>query len=324
MTQNLYLGASLAPALQATTPAEVVAATATIYGTMLFTDFPSRAGALADEIATERPDLIGLQEVSQWVATPLDTGPTPPSLDFLDILQAQLAARNLNYVVAATAENATIGPVPLVAPPFGCGLTATDCVVSLHDRDVILVNGDTDGLTVSSAASGHFEAQATVVLPGASAPLSFDRGWVAIDADLDGAQFRFVNTHLEVEDRPSVQEAQARELFAGPMRPERTVIAVGDFNSAADGSTTRTYRFLVKGVYEDAWSTNPGDRGDTCCQSETLTNPQSQLSTRIDLVLTRSADPIAAHVVGASAPFQSVPPFWPSDHAGVVADVALP
>jgi endonuclease/exonuclease/phosphatase family metal-dependent hydrolase len=302
----------------------VVGATAVIYGTMLFTNFPSRAGALADEIAADRPDLIGLQEVSQWVATPLHAGPTPPSLDFLNILQAQLAARGLNYVVAGTAENATIGPVPLVAPPFGCGLTATDCVVSLHDRDVILVNADVDGLTVASASSGHFNAQATVLLPGASAPLSFDRGWVAIDADLDGKQFRFVNTHLEVEDIPVVQEAQARELLAGPTRPDGTVIAVGDFNSAADGSTTKTYRFLVKGVYADAWSTNPGDRGATCCQNETLTNPQSQLSERIDLVLTRAAVPLAAHLVGATAPFEPQPPFWPSDHAGVVAEVALP
>ena len=45
MTQNLYLGSSLNPALGATTGEELVAAVAEIYGTMVFTDFPTRAEA---------------------------------------------------------------------------------------------------------------------------------------------------------------------------------------------------------------------------------------------------------------------------------------
>ncbi len=65
----------LASALQATTPEELVGAVATIYGTMLFTDFPARAAPIADEIATDRPDLIGLQEVSNWVARAARTTP---------------------------------------------------------------------------------------------------------------------------------------------------------------------------------------------------------------------------------------------------------
>ena len=67
MTQNLYLGSSLQPALAAETPAQFVGAVALIYSTMLFTDFPARAAALADTIAAEQPDIIGLQEVSNWV-----------------------------------------------------------------------------------------------------------------------------------------------------------------------------------------------------------------------------------------------------------------
>ena len=43
MTQNLYLGSSLDPALdpRVDTPAEFVAAVARIYGTALLTDFPT-------------------------------------------------------------------------------------------------------------------------------------------------------------------------------------------------------------------------------------------------------------------------------------------
>lgn len=115
-------------------------------GTALATDFPTRAEAIADTVAEEEPDLLGLQEVTDWAATPTHAGPTPPSQDFLAILTAALAERGLHYEVAAVAHNADIGPAPLVAPQFGCGLTATDCLVSLRDRDVILVNADTPAL----------------------------------------------------------------------------------------------------------------------------------------------------------------------------------
>jgi hypothetical protein len=40
MTQNLYLGSSLAPALTATSPTAFVAAVAQIYSTVQYTDFP--------------------------------------------------------------------------------------------------------------------------------------------------------------------------------------------------------------------------------------------------------------------------------------------
>ena len=78
MTQNLYLGSSLDPALTATTGPEFVGAVAQIYGTMVFTNFPARAQAIADTMAAEKPDLVGLQEVSKWIAQ--GTGKaSPPS-----------------------------------------------------------------------------------------------------------------------------------------------------------------------------------------------------------------------------------------------------
>ncbi len=120
MTQNLYLGSSLTPALTATTPEAFVAAVAQIYGTAVFTDFPTRAEAIADTIAAERPDLVGLQEVTRWTAQPTVAGPTPPSFDFLAILQAELDERGLDYSVAAVSDNADIGP----AAAGGAGATA--------------------------------------------------------------------------------------------------------------------------------------------------------------------------------------------------------
>lgn len=325
MTQNLYLGSSLNPALEATTGPEFVQAVATIYGTAIATNFPKRAGAIADTIEEERPDLIGLQEVSNWVAGGA-SGTSPPSFDFLAILQAQLAARGLDYDVAAVSQNADIGPAPLVLStqspaPFGCGLPIA-CHVTLQDRDVILVNADTPGLSWSNPKSGSFTAQQTFQPPGVPEPVSFDRGWASIAAAYQGKRFTFVNTHLEVEDSPLVQQAQAAEFLAGPARGN-AVIATGDFNSAADGSTTTSYADLTKAWFRDAWSVNPGDPGLSCCQSATLTNPTSALRSRIDLVLTHGAvRPVSAELVG-DTPFSATPPLWASDHAGVVATVRV-
>ena len=314
MTQNLYLGSSLESAINAPDQMGFLIAVSTIYATVQFTDFPARAEAIAAEVAENNPDIIGLQEVSNWIAT--GSG-APPSLDFLAILQQALQSEGLSYSVAAVSNNADIGPIPLLFPcdtPGACSLT-------FKDRDVILVNDDTADLEISNSQSGHYTNQQVIVTP--VGPLSFDRGWVFINGKLQGKKFRFANTHLETEADPVVQEAQAREFLAGPAKAGGAVIAVGDFNSAADGSTTSTYAILTKSYFDDAWDLNRGDPGFSCCQNETLTNPTSELNSRIDLVLTHAASrALDANLIG-DAPFEATPPFWPSDHAGVVATLRV-
>jgi endonuclease/exonuclease/phosphatase family metal-dependent hydrolase len=323
MTQNLYLGSSLVPALTATSPAAFVAAVAQIYATVQYTDFPARAEAIADEVEANNPDLIGLQEVTQWTTT----GPSsPPGYDFLAILRAALDARGLHYSVAATADNASIGPVPLALPAcLRPGPTIT-CTVQLKDRDVILVNDDTHRLEWSNPRSGRYTSQAVAASP--VGPLSFDRGWVSIEARFHRHHFRFTTTHLETQNFPATQQAQAAEFLAGPGRGG-TIIAVGDFNSASDGSTTTSYQQLTApGKFRDAWKERTSGPGNSCCQSSdtpplapgALNNPVSTLRTRIDLILSRgSARADRATLVG-DQPFRDVPPLWPSDHAGVIAE----
>lgn len=328
MTQNLYLGSSLTPALTATTPSAFVAAVAQIYTTVQYTDFPARAAAIADEIDANHPDLVGLQEVANWTTT---GGNRPPGYDFLAILQTALDARGLHYTVAAVAENASIGPVPLALP--GCvqpGPTIT-CTVQLNDRDVILVNDHTRRLSWDNPRSGRYNAQE--ILSSPVGPLSFDRGWASIDARLYGRHFRFITTHLETENFPATQQAQATEFLAGPGRGG-TIIAVGDFNSAADGSTTTTYRQLTApGRLRDAWNEHRLGPGGSCCQvSNTpplapgaLNNPTSTLRTRIDLILSRGSARASGHnaVLVGDTSFRTTPPLWPSDHAGVIAKIRL-
>ncbi|MBK8076067.1 MAG: hypothetical protein IPK24_10975 [Kineosporiaceae bacterium] len=133
------------------------------------------------------------------------------------------------------------------------------------------------------AKSGNYTAQQTFTppVPGSS-PVSFDRGWASIEGSYAGERFRMVNTHLETEDFAAVQEAQTAEFLAGPARSRGAVIATGDFNSAADGSTTRSYALLTAS-FRDAWNPATLGTGLSCCQNETLTNGTSQAATRIDL-----------------------------------------
>lgn len=325
MTQNLYLGSSLGPALEAKTAEEFVAAVAQIYATVQYTNFPQRAEAIADEIQEKGPDLIGLQEVTKWTTAGVSP---PPGYDFLAILQGDLEARGLDYSVASVAHNANIGPAPLVSDTCPVVSGQFTCSVQLEDRDVILVNDDTPGLTWSNPQSGRYVTQQAIESP--VGPLSFDRGWASIDAKLKGLPFRFVDTHLETEESPLVQQTQAAEFLAGPAKGG-TVVATGDFNSASDGSTTTSYAQLTApGKFRDAWDEEQLGPGSSCCQESNaipqlapgqLNNPVSTLKTRIDLILSRGAARSSgdeAELIG-DTPFQATPPFWPSDHAGVVS-----
>jgi endonuclease/exonuclease/phosphatase family metal-dependent hydrolase len=329
MTQNLYLGSSLGPALEAKTAEEFVAAVARIYATVQYTNFPQRAEAIADEVQEKAPDLIGLQEVTKWTTA----GVNPPSgYDFLAILESDLEARGLHYTAASISHNANIGPAPLVSETCPVVAEQFTCSVTLEDRDVILVNDDTPGLTWGNPQSGQYATQQTV--PSPVGPLSFDRGWASIDATLKHLPFRFVDTHLETEESPLVQQEQAAEFLAGPGNGG-TIVATGDFNSASDGSTTTSYAQLTApGKFRDSWDESQLGPGNSCCQESSivpqlapgqLNNAVSTLQTRIDLILGRGAarsDGDDAELIG-DTPFQASPPLWPSDHAGVVSVLRL-
>ena len=143
--------------------------------------------------------------------------------------------------------------------------------------------------------------------------------WTQVEGSLDGRPFRVVNTHLD-PDSPAIQVQQAQELLAGPYATNRALIALGDFNSAADGSSTGTYALLTGAGLTDAW----GDAGGfTCCQAELLDNVSSQLSERIDLVMTNAGSRAKETKVVGDRSQDRMAGLWPSDHAGVVAELKL-
>jgi len=332
MTRNLYLGGDIF-AIVPPSPTLLPVRVAQLWQQILASNFPERAGAIADEIAENAPHLVGLQEVPIYRIDPVSdaiVGGTRPAsvvaLDFLAELQAALAARGLCYDVASVATLSDIEMPMLVAttpaPRFSD--------IRYTDRDVILARCD---VPTSDPHSGVYTARLSLTVSGV--PVTVLRGWTSVLATVGGVTYRFVNTHLEVDAFAPIQLAQARELIAILAGETRPVVLVGDFNSPADGSRTATYGVLLaEGGFVDAWSeAHPNDPGLTSGLPADLFGPP-ELETRIDLVLVRygfHASPSAgivggvhADVIGEELEDRTASLRWPSDHAGVVVTLHAP
>lgn len=324
LTQNLYVGTPLNDAFEASTWAELVAAGSLAWTNLLASDFPTRAGVLADEIARARPDVVGLQEVTLWrnqtpgdVMTKATPNATHVVFDFLAILTGELSARGVPYTAVATSTNVDV-EVP--RPDPGAGLVD----LRLTDRDVLLVRTDLAD-RVGNPRDAHYSAQFSE--PFLTGPVTSTRGWTSIDYRLDATTtVRILNTHLEVggPETGTTQEQQGDEFLEIVAASPHPVVALGDFNSPADGSSTPTYRNLTAEL-ADAWaSARPADPGATCCQPPPLADPVDRTFTRIDLVLTPADWSVTRVARIVDQPFRAAPPpLWASDHFGVTARILV-
>ena len=231
-------------------------------------------------------------------------------LDHLAVLEAALETRGLGYRRVAVVEN---GDVEL---PSSAGVA-----VGLTNRDAILARED---LELSNVRTGAFAN--TLPLLTAHGEFALGRGWAAVDASSGDRTIRLVATHLEVgwpAAAGQVQLLQAEELIDGPAQTELPVVLLGDFN-ARPGSPT--YTRLRAAGFDDAWTRANLDpaSGFTCCHAPSLDDPADALHMRIDLILTRGEVVATECAVVGDRPSDLRGGLWPSDHAGVVARLAVP
>lgn len=344
MTQNQYLGADISPLIATLGTPAFNDAVVTALTQIAANRSEERFKALAAQINKRRPHLVGLQEVWKFDCIPavpaLGGYPcTDPGIAgaFSDHLTGTLAALGPGYSAVAQVRNFSVqsyGAYPGI-PFFVNGVPA---LLRVMDRDVILARSDVSTTPVAlpctkppSLDGCNFDV--AVPLPGLGA---IERGFVAVDATVNGQPVRFINTHLEVQGGggpipAEVQAAQAYQLIQtalGTTPPGRRLIIVGDMNSSpndAPSSLPTPYMQFGYAGLNDAWLQRPGAvPGLSCCQLEDLSNRQSRHYERIDLIYSRELpwQVKDARLIGDTSNDRTMPHgrgLWPSDHASVAA-----
>ena len=332
MTYNANEGTDLIEVQAATTPGEFLAAVVQTITQVRATDPPARMQALAKQLIAASPDLVGLQELDQWGTAPLDLstfscGAATTQFDMLQELQDALQAQGAHYKIEVQQQQYAFPPIPGAIFPNGPFLC-----VQLVDQIAILARTDLDPskFQVTNPQSAQYAAALFFPTP-TGAVFPFPRAWASVDANFHGKSFRFITTHLEsVDTTPilgfSIRELQGAELRSGPANTSLPVVLAMDSNSqAAPLPQDPTYVDFTLAGYADAWSQIfPAVPGFTCCQAELDNNPVSQLSQRIDLILTLG--PVVAQNIalfGDTPASKTATGLWPSDHAGVAAQLAM-
>jgi endonuclease/exonuclease/phosphatase family metal-dependent hydrolase len=349
MTRNLYLGADLTPALQATTFSQLTDAAGEIFNQVKQNNFPLRAKGLAKEILKTSPDLIGLQEAALWRTSPtcmlfVPPGPytaTHVAYDYVKLLLARLNKGQTRYRVVAMepefdfeAEANTNG-----GPPGSCNED-----VRLTMRDAIFARVD-DGVQVKNVKTGHYKTLFAPKLLGLIT-VPVDRGWISVDVKVRGGHwFRFIDTHLESYDDQAntptnqgtevgngqIREAQAEELIqkGGPATGELPVILVGDLNSDTRTPLKPGDQLADQALLNAGFLERSTYKPLSCClDADVLTFPAgggkaSQFNHKVDHIMTN--DPKQIRLVSSTITGrQPVNGFWDSDHAGTFSVLTLP
>ncbi len=355
ITQNQYLGAELAPIVTAESLEEYNQVVLDALYSIAANNIPERAEALAKSIADRDSHLVGLQEVFKFEC--IESGTIPGACllfsdamnDHLQLTMDALQDLGADYQVAGIVENLNLPglPVFLDLDPV------PDVFISVLDRDVILARGDVPTIPVlfpcgkPSADGCNYDVVASATI--LETVINIERGFVGVDAIVDGQSYRFVNTHLEVQTpspdpfSPLIQAFQASQLGAtlsllAPPPPGAELLVVGDINSSTEdppflspfGLAYPPYLQLANGTdlfgnqlsfpYTDIWTLRPGKpAGFTCCEAADLSNAESMHDERIDVIFSLIPPVrVKANVLNNNQEDKTPSGLWPSDHATVV------
>jgi len=307
MFWNIYFGTSLT--VTGIAPKKIPVRVTENYRQFLATNFKERAKTIAQQIMLKEPDIIGLEEAALWELIPPNAEPVV--FDFIDILLHDLEYLGYKYKLAVQNWNAD------VTLPDSLGNK-----IRLADRNGILLR-ESSGIEIIKRTRDNFKTNLEVVI--GRQKFIILNGWSAIDACINGCDFRVVTSHLDPIS-PKVRLAQTIELLKGPGASKLPVILGGDFNEDANGSKRPIYKEFLNAGFNDVWVEAGKGSGFTCCQAHDLLNAASLLSRRIDWILFRNKenwDVLNAELVGEFQSDRTKTRLWPSDHAGITADLKL-
>jgi endonuclease/exonuclease/phosphatase family metal-dependent hydrolase len=324
MTYNADEGTDYLEVQNANSVTEFLLGVGQIITNVRATNPPARMQAIARQILLAEPDLVSLQELSQWSSGPFNPvtqacGPVTLEFDMLQELLNALAQQGGHYKLVVEAQQLAVPPVPGLIPPgtFLCA-QVTNHIALLARTD----RGDSEFVLSNVQAALYHNL---VSVPTPVGPLPSPRAWASVDVTFKDKTFRFIGTHLE-SVVTSVRELQGAELRNGPASTSLPVVLAMDSNSQAfPMPRDPTYTDFLSAGFLDVWTElNPFQAGLTCCQAPLVNNPVSQLLQRTDLILTRG--PVKAQDIrlyGADLSSRTPGGLWPSDHAAVAAQLAV-
>jgi hypothetical protein len=356
MTRNLYLGADLGPALEASSINGAVDAAFQIEQQVHRTKFPSvRAALLAKEIQKRRPDVVGIQEGAWWRTGPYDlsaignpkaTQTDPLGGNFLPDLLTKLnkkpkgkkAKKGFAPYRIAVVKTEFDYELPVNQGSGGLGACPSQCHNErLTMRDAILVR---KGVKTSKASSGTFNALLQEKVGGVL-PVTVTRGWAAVNVKIHDRKFHVVDTHFESFDsqasnsasdgktypKGGIREAQAKQLVGagGPASRPKTIL-VGDLNSnfpvtgdqVFPGDALAYQAVLAAGFKEKSAPPPPF----SCCIGD------PNLTTPTPVGVTHKVDHIMANTKKVKFKKGAVTStfangLWSSDHFGVFSQLLI-
>ncbi|MEY4493498.1 MAG: hypothetical protein RL355_847, partial [Actinomycetota bacterium] len=201
MSRNLYLGADVGVAMELLP--DFPAATQFMWDQMSETDFPTRSKEFVKEIAFSDPDVIGLQEATNWYCKKNLIGKDVVIYDFVEILLADLKSAGLEYEVANKDGNVAQN-VGFEIKPIAYLTKATDSEIfepvfdqefaycGFEIADVLLIKSSLSE-DLLAVGTSEYEAKYTII----PTLMTVYRGYSWADINFGGKPVRFVTTHLE-------------------------------------------------------------------------------------------------------------------------------
>jgi endonuclease/exonuclease/phosphatase family metal-dependent hydrolase len=355
MSRNLYLGADVGVAL-AKIP-NMPAAAQFMWEQVQKTDFSKRKKILAEEIRSEAPDVIGIQEATIWYCKAHFWSSKTEVFNFTKELLNELDG---DYIIAskdgveANNPGYSIGPIPFLTkvtdtktfqPLFG--QNTADCGFQIGDA--LLIKKSLKQY-VNQVGNSEYEAVYKVV----PTLMEIYRGYSWADITMQGANVRFVTTHLEsLWDANEIPKAadQARQLVKDLSETKSPIVVIGDFNSdprdprpkdspnpgeqptASDkcpaGSTTcNAYKVMKKAGFIDSGPDASDPSTYSWGMNALLTGPDSKrlkaaqamgnkngFSDRLDYIFVKNGIKVlSSRMIGQTPPYGT-------DHAGVVTEL---
>jgi len=357
MSRNIYLGADVGKALELIP--DLPAAAQFMWDQMRKTDFATRAELLADEINQNQPDVIGVQEATIWRCQKNVWSKKTTVYDFIEILLGNLSGK---YVVAefngvkAYNPGFSISPIPYltrVEDPkvFKELFSQNTASCGFETGDLLLVKKQLQNQIINLGNS-EYEATYSIV----PTIMTVYRGYSWADIKINGVPTRFITTHLESlwdENKVPNSARQARQLILDTKNTAMPLIVMGDFNSdprdprgsnsanpgeqpvesescPIKSSICNAYKLMIESGFKDAGPNSLDPKNFSWGMNAYLTGADEArrvfaekmgnefgFTDRLDYIFYKNG------VNFKESKIFGLKPKYPSDHAGVVANLEV-